>query len=60
MKNLLLDNALRKSKPKKETLTLNQILKKHNSQDVYLKPKNATDKKPKFLLTEQVTHSKDM
>ena len=60
MKNLLLDNALRKSKPKKETLTLNQILKKHNSQDVYLKPKNATDKKPKFLLTEKVTHSKDM
>ena len=60
MKNLLLDNALRKSKPKNETLTLNQILKKHNSQDVYLKPKNATDKKPKFLLTEKVTHSKDM
>ena len=58
MKKLLPDNDLRKSKQKKETL--NQILKKHKSQDVYLKPKYLTDKKPKFLLSEKVTHSKDM
>ena len=59
-------NELKKSKDKgikakKEILTLNQIIKKHKSQDVYLKPKDTKEKKLKYVLTEKTTtHSKEI
>ena len=59
-------NNLRKSKDKsikgkKDILSLNQILKKHKSQDVYFKQNESKEKKPKYLLTEKTTtHSKEL